>query len=128
MRNATPSLLELNVAFSWLVEKQAIYHSRPPLDSFGFGNKFVSFTDKLVFRARDFVRVAPFVGKKFPAPPRLAPGEFFQVRNGADARIDLEYDRPASHGELSFPGLRRRRQRFPRRQIPARESVAIEMP
>ena len=67
MRNATPSLLELNVAFSWLVEKQAIYHSRPPLDSFAFGNKFVSFTDKLVFRARDFVRVAPFVGKKFPA-------------------------------------------------------------
>lgn len=80
MRNATHPLLESNVVFSWLVEKQAIYHPWVPLEFSAEETRVVSFADKLVFRTRNFLRFdAPQLwrrAKNSRRRPGQRPGNF----------------------------------------------------
>ena len=75
MRNATISLLELSVAFSWLVEKQTIYHSRTSLEFSAAESPVVSFADKLVSRGRNLFRLAALPSRQRGKNSRRRPGQ-----------------------------------------------------
>lgn len=58
----------------------------------------------------------------------LLPGIVIQLRQDADARVQLEFHYTPPHAHLRFARQGRGFERFPRRQIPGGKTVAVEIP